>query len=951
MNRSQQLLVSVACLSLALLPAGPIHAAAAVAPVDLLQHDPADKAQIRALSPGEYEWSLPDGLPQTIHFDLQKLGITPTDYDEFRFDLQPEGALVFLQATLKGTPAAGDVSSWYSKFKSRVGAWAEGRFDLRVDDDGTYLNFNPDLKKEAPGRFTLTLSRQVLGVPGEPAWRKARLRNPRFVRYPVAATFSLAECEMDTQGAEVSYRYSLHLTNRTAQAQTVQIVPDSGRALKYFSAVSEAEVTLAPGMAKDVPVRLFISRAQALRLPTLYGESILPKMSVKDAPDSDVVPIMGYRSWPMWGVVPIFNRVTWTPATFQAFLDARQTAMPTIAAWRQNIIALADNHMLYEWPMPKNMLPAHDSFYRCQDKDCATRLQPAQPMEFHKHVCPKCKKVYENIDRIDRAYVQLYYGRRGQAIRTCAQAWLLTGKEAYATKAVELLLSLAEAYPALPVAGERSTSGAAKLGCSSLLAAYGLPALAEGYQLLAAAPGLDAEKRHRIEAVLNEEACRIARHCVEYTNQTAEHFRAYGSVAIATGFWPLAGEAINGEFGWHELVERGYSEEGITDEAGAYHRAKFMAMDAFAAFAYGQNVNLYTARFKRVFDGSLTVGGDLAAASYETAYAVYRDPAYLAILERQRRGGPSEQAALQGILGLASAKDFPVVSEHLPGTGYLLLRKGNATDSYEIRLNYIKTFDRSEFDKFTTIFYRNGQQLETWPGRMSYGSVNGEFMYATAAHNTIVIDGLDERSTDGRLIAFAPDPETPLAVVATEPAAPFYDGVQQLRAIAIIENNYVVFDAVRADRPRTIDRYQYGHGQAAFAGALAPAGPDFPCLPHPDYQPIKQVEVGACGKQTRLGYKDDFTMTLVSENDLQFCKGITRGGYGGMPMEVTFVRATNVSAAAFLAAFTWGKDPAPPSLRIQKNTPAEIVLEVKIAARIYTIQIDPLNKTAKITRT
>jgi hypothetical protein len=931
-----------------LLSAWVLLAADASTPLDLLQHDPADKAQLRSIGPGEYEWSLPDGLTQSLHFDLTPMGIQPGDYDEFRFDLRPEGSLVFVQAILSGFPAAGLGSSWYSKFKSRVDEWTEGRFDLRLDDDGIFLG--GELLKSPPGRFTLTLSRQLLGLPGEPTWRKARIRNPRFIRYPVAVTFSLADCEMETEGAEVAYTYSIHLKNRTDRKQTVQIDPDSDRALKYFKAVAEAETLLEPHATQDVRIRLSIPRTQALRLPPLYGESIVPRISVKGLTDSDVVPIMGYRRWPLWGVVPIFNRVTWTPATLQAFLDARQKALPGIADWRKNVIAAADSELPLEWPMPKNMLPAHVGSYRCREKDCAAQLKPANPMEFHKHICPKCKKVYENDDVIDRAYVYVYYSRRGTAIQTCALAWLLTGQEAYAKKSADMLLSLAEAYPSMPVSGERSTSGAAKLGPSSLLAAYILPSLAEGYQFLAAAPVLDAEKRRRIEAVLNDEALRIARHCVAYSNMTAEHFRAYGSVAIATGFWPLAGEAISGEFGWHELVERGYSEDGIAHEGGAYHRAVFQAMEAFASFAYGQNVNLYTSRFKRVFDGSLTVGGDHATASYETAYAVYRDPAYLGILARQRSRAVSGETIFQSVLGLANAQSIPVVSAHMPGTGYLFLRKGNASDSYEIRLNYIKFFDRDEHDKFTTVFFRNGQQVETWPGRMSYGDRNSKFMSASAAHNVVVIDGQDERAVDGRLIAYVPDPETPLAVVATDPAAPLYEGVQQLRAIALIENNYIVFDAVRAERPCTIDRYQYGRGQATIPFKLTPVDTNFPCLPHPEYRPIEQVEVGDCGKQAVIGYKGDFTLTLVSENELQFCKGLTHGGYGGQPMEVTFARASNARAASFLAAFTWGKDPAPPSLRIQKNTPEEIVLEVKIATRIYTIRIDPIKKSAAVVK-
>ena len=49
--------------------------------LDLTKHDPADKVNIRMLEKSVYEWSLPDGIGQTLHFDLEKLGINPKDYD------------------------------------------------------------------------------------------------------------------------------------------------------------------------------------------------------------------------------------------------------------------------------------------------------------------------------------------------------------------------------------------------------------------------------------------------------------------------------------------------------------------------------------------------------------------------------------------------------------------------------------------------------------------------------------------------------------------------------------------------------------------------------------------------------------------------------------------------------------------------------------------------------
>lgn len=65
-------------------------AAERVFPLDLVkQRKATDKVQIREIVPGECEWSLPDGLGQTLHIDLDKLGVDLKNCDELRFDLMP----------------------------------------------------------------------------------------------------------------------------------------------------------------------------------------------------------------------------------------------------------------------------------------------------------------------------------------------------------------------------------------------------------------------------------------------------------------------------------------------------------------------------------------------------------------------------------------------------------------------------------------------------------------------------------------------------------------------------------------------------------------------------------------------------------------------------------------------------------------------------------------------
>ena len=56
----------------------------------------------------------------------------------------------------------------------------------------------------------------------------------------------------------------------------------------------------------------------------------------------------------------------------------------------------------------------------------------------------------------------------------------------------------------------------------------------------------------------------------------------------------------------------------------------------------------------------------------------------------------------------------------MDGMGYIFLRRGHAADSREIHMNYREQFDRNEFDRFTTFFYRNGGQVDSTVARLSY---------------------------------------------------------------------------------------------------------------------------------------------------------------------------------------------------------------------------------------
>lgn len=911
-------------------------AAAPVAKLDLSQHEATDKVQITRLGGELWEWSLPDGLGQTLTLNLDKLGLDPADYDEIRFEIKPLGSQVGLHTLLTAFPTETEASSWHLKFKAVTGEWTEGRYDLRVDDDGVWQK-----NEEQSHLLKLTLQRRLLGFAGEPIWRKAQIRNLRLIKYQVAATFNLVEAEIVTNDREVAYTYPLQVENRTEHAVTARLVADSAGTLKRFKVEAPGTVALGPGEKKTVPVRLQISRKDAEALPALYSEPLYPKVYLDGVVDSDMTPLMGYRRWPMWASVPVFNRVPLTPERMQTTLAAWRPSLPGVEEWRAGALRAGDTALGQDWPIPPlDLLPTgFDQSYRCND--CGVWLQPVARTDFYKHTCPKCKKIIENDAYLSKCYVSHYVSAYGNAVRALGLAYQLTGKAEYVQKATGMLLAYAEAAPTIPVTGHRSTSGGSHLKLNTLHSSYAFQPMVEGYDFISAAPSLAAADRAKIERFLRDEALLLARHGSEYNNQGAEHFRGYGSAGLATGYWPLAAAAIAADYGWHDMVEYSFTEDGIGHEGGAYHGAIVGAMGGFAVFAHQHGVELMTPRFKRVFDGSLALG--LNTPLYELAYRVYREPLYLPLVTQWRQRA-NEITMFCGVPEIPDATKLPARSVLMKGSGYLFLRKGTAQDFREIRMNYIQQFDRLEADRLTTFLYNNRTQIDSTPARIAYSVPGAEWMAATAAHNTIVINGGDQRTVDGRLIAADLSPETPIAVVGTLAEAPYYEGVQQVRGIALIDDAYIVFDRISANRPVTIDRYQYGKGKVELQFATAPVG-ELPRLPEAGR--FKDVEGGSCGREARINF-GDLRMRLVSDLEVSGYRATTFGGYQGQPMEVTFVRADGVQEVSFLAAFVQGTE-EPPLLRIKESTAARMVLEVESHGKVYTLAADLAKQAVKVT--
>lgn len=938
---------------LALLLCGRLAAVAAgerVFPLDIAAaHDPADKVQVREIAAGEYEWSLPDGVGQTLNIDLRRMGVDPHDYDELRFDIKPLGSQVDLHATLFGMPDERSAASWYLKFRTATDQWSTGRYDLRVDDDGAAY---PDRFKGKPGTLRLELGRRVLGYAGEPQWRKAILRNPRLIRWAVAAGFEPRDVTIKGDGAAITYTYPLTVANRTAAAltATIEIDPDGGLDAFRAEPAGTIEVELAAGAEKVVPITLSLAPGRGADLAPGHAERICPRVSVAGVADSDVQPLLGYRPMPMWAVVPVAPPPL-TPATFQARVAEAAETM-NVEGWKSRVLGFADETLRYDWPVLDWVAPGKDPLqtpfygfcYACPECKSRDFMRRDPPNSTTRHFCRRCNKHFQNNEGgLDDCARKENFADFFRRVRGLALAWLLTGEAKYADKAIVMATAFAAAHPEMTVVGERSCGTSTRLSTYNLGAAWNLPALAEARVMLAGYPGLTGESRSKWDALLLDEALRVTRQCGLFLNQQDEYVRTGITAAVATGYWPLLGEAIAGDFGWHAQVEYGFSEDGIGHEGSAYHNMKTNCMFETAAFADDLGVDLLTPRFKRVYDGTLTVGGG-GHPGYEVAYRKYRDPAYVPGIEGLRVN-PGEHSILHGVPRIPKAADLRVESKLMEGSGFVFLRKGSPVDSREIRLNYRAQFDRGEADRFGTWFFRNSRQVDSGVGRCAYTEPGAAFMGETAAHNCIVIDGQNSRDVVGELVAWRGDGDAPFAVVATDPAAPLFAGVQQIRGIALVGGAYVVFDRAVCDAPRTIDRYQYGPGKAV---VQFPAAPPTAALPKLNEKGRFTAVVAApVGREMQIDYGGDLRMRLACDRDMTGCRAQTPRT-ASQPIDVTWARVDAATDATFLAAFSLGKDVEPPAVRIMKSGADEIVLALEDRDRTWTWTIQPRSKRAEI---
>jgi len=404
---------------------------------------------------------------------------------------------------------------------------------------------------------------------------------------------------------------------------------------------------------------------------------------------------------------------------------------------------------------------------------------------------------------------------------TLGVAYRVTGDSRYAARAKETLLAYADKYRSYPIhdnQGKAGGRGGGHVASQSLTEASWLIAFTQGADLVW--DTLSADERAAIADKVMRPALTevILPRKYGIHNIQCRQNSAIGLIGLLLGDEQLVRKAIDDpETGFRQQIARGVQDDGMWLEgASGYHFFTIAGLWPLAEAARHCGIDLYTPRFKSMFDAPLALAmPDLRlpnfndsgitditgrADDYELAYARWGDPAYLRVIDPGKRSG--RLALLYGAAELPEAATArPGGSHNSPASGYAILRSGGDRNATWLCVKYgPHGGGHGHPDKNTFILYAGGRILVADAGTHAYGSpLHAGWDKTTIAHNTLVVDEASQAPATGKCLAFGSDGG--VDYVMTDAGAVYPEkGVKFVRTLAMVDAGTIVgIDQITSD--------------------------------------------------------------------------------------------------------------------------------------------------------
>ncbi len=457
-------------------------------------------------------------------------------------------------------------------------------------------------------------------------------------------------------------------------------------------------------------------------------------------------------------------------------------------------------------------------YYACPDDGADLRAETPD-----RHSCPVCKRVFTD-ERTAAAYRTRLYNALEQDLKALATAYAVSGEVKYAAPGRDALLSLARTWPTLTRHDRWGRTGLlAVVGgrrfCQLLDEAVSLINLAGVWDLVCTAPCFSADDRALIEKQLFRMPADELGAFEFFTGSRNNHQTwfnaAYAVTGLALGDEPLLRRALDGDHGLRWQLKTSITSDGLWYEGAlAYH---FYALQAIM----------------KTLEAARTAGLSLSAD--QTLKSLWTGPLQMAYPNGQcpvfHDSDPASLSNYKGIFewgaryfndpALAAGDPSRLGSTNLAGIGVAVLRRGKGDSAACLMMDYGQHGDgHGHPDKLNVVLYGLGRELLLDPGRISYSVPEYKtWCRTTVAHNTVVLDGRDQKPDCGRLLFFA---DTPAASAALALSAGAYDGAVLRRFLILTDDLLIDVYAVSRHGKGRVDWLLHGRGELAATPGLAP---------------------------------------------------------------------------------------------------------------------------------
>lgn len=504
--------------------------------------------------------------------------------------------------------------------------------------------------------------------------------------------------------------------------------------------------------------------------------------------------------------------------------------------YRDKVMANADLWLGRSFAIPPRSGHFHN--FVCSDGQ-RLPVPPGQILgQYGPYTCPACGKKWEG-EKFDGAKRNIEHGWICTATRDLALAYALGGDKRYAEKSAQTLLKLADAYP-----GRHTSATEGGLFYQSLDESMNIIPLCQAYDLICDAGVLTPEQKDHIEHELFLECAAGLRVMGIGGNWGSWHLSAVGVIGLTTKHQGLIDFAFKS---FKSQISEQLGEDGLWPESvHTYHFFPLYAFLQYAEASTNAGTDLYSyqpapgkglhsmlvapisymypnLQLPAINDG--WYAAYMPQEQYDIGYYRYHDPAMAWVVNEFVKHNYNTSAGMavrdriwSFIDGSPEPVDAPmpeIRSHNFPVLGISILRT-----SEPLERQTMMTFDYGRFlghgqpDKMGVTLFSQNRVICADYGTPSYGSALLPYYTGTSSHNTLIVDGQNQkRTTDSRLLAFNPDIR--LSCSATDQA---YPGVDWRRTVYLGPEFGLVVDDVKSTQPHTFDFFLHSEGDLTIAG-------------------------------------------------------------------------------------------------------------------------------------